>query len=148
MQPDCLKGRVVCETIIGDMHLKDLLGSMVRVGYRIPVSDFYLVLHGLQIAALKALQWINQSLINVPCNSCRHIATVPARRKSGVPPTTFTCAVRVYSDRTRQRHNGGVKHNALDLEHILVNRSIQTGSVASKNVYNRDAVDLTLARPV
>ena len=31
----------------GDMHLKDLLGSFVRVGYRIPVPDFYLVLHGL-----------------------------------------------------------------------------------------------------
>ena len=28
------------------MHLKDLLGSFVRVGYRIPVPDFYLVLHG------------------------------------------------------------------------------------------------------
>ena len=26
-----------------DMHLKDLLGSIVRVGYRIPVPDFYLV---------------------------------------------------------------------------------------------------------
>ena len=30
------------------MHLKDLLGSIVRVGYRIPVPDFYLVLHGLR----------------------------------------------------------------------------------------------------
>ena len=30
------------------MHLKDLLGSFVRVGYRIPVPDFYLVLHGLR----------------------------------------------------------------------------------------------------
>ena len=28
------------------MHLKDLLGSFVKVGYRIPVPDFYLVLHG------------------------------------------------------------------------------------------------------
>ena len=27
---------------------KDLLGSFVRVGYRIPVPDFYLVLHGLR----------------------------------------------------------------------------------------------------
>ena len=27
MQPDCLKGRVVCETVYGDMHLKDLVGS-------------------------------------------------------------------------------------------------------------------------
>ena len=29
------------------MHLKDLLGSIARVGYRIPVPDFYLVLYGL-----------------------------------------------------------------------------------------------------
>ena len=38
---------VVCGTVYGDMHLKDLLGSMVRVGYCIPVPDFYLVLHGI-----------------------------------------------------------------------------------------------------
>ena len=57
-------------------------------------------------------------------------------------------AIMVYSDRTRQRHNDGVKHNALVLEHMLVNRCIQTGRVASKNLYNRDAVILTLARPV
>ena len=44
----CLKGRVVCGTVYGEMHLKDLLGSFVRVGYRIPVPDFYLVLHGLR----------------------------------------------------------------------------------------------------
>ena len=56
--------------------------------------------------------------------------------------------LRVYSDRTRQRQNDGVKHYALDLEHMLVNRSIQTGRVASKNLYNKDAVVLTLARPV
>ena len=48
VQPDCLKGRVVCGTVYGDMHLKNLLGSFVRVGYRIPVPDFYLVLHGLR----------------------------------------------------------------------------------------------------
>ena len=30
------------------LHLKDLLGSFVRVGCRIPVPDFYLVLHGLR----------------------------------------------------------------------------------------------------
>ena len=48
VQPDCLKGRVVCGTVYGDMHLKDLLGSFVRVGYRIPFPDFYLVLHGLR----------------------------------------------------------------------------------------------------
>ena len=48
VQPDCLKGRVVCGTVYGDMHLKDLLGSFVRVGYRILVPDFYQVLHGLR----------------------------------------------------------------------------------------------------
>ena len=47
VQPDCLKGRVVCGPVYGDMHLKDL-GSFVRAGYRIPVPDFYLVLHGLR----------------------------------------------------------------------------------------------------
>ena len=52
---------------------------------------------------------------------------------------------RVYSDRTRQRQNDGVKHKVLDLEYMLVNRGIQTGRVASKNLYNRDAVDLTLS---
>ena len=48
----------------------------------------------------------------------------------------------------RQRQNDGVKHYARDFEHTLVNRSIQTGRVASKKLYNRDAVVLTLARPV
>ena len=48
VQPDCLKGQVVCGTVYGDMHFKDLLGSIVRVGYCIPVPDFYLVLHGLR----------------------------------------------------------------------------------------------------
>ena len=43
----CRPIRVVCGTVYGDMLLKDLLGSFVRVGYRIPVPDFYLVLHGL-----------------------------------------------------------------------------------------------------
>ena len=41
-------GRVVCGTVYGDMHLKDLLESIVRIGYRIPVPDFYLVLYGLR----------------------------------------------------------------------------------------------------
>ena len=48
VQPNCLKDRVVCGTVYGDMHLKDLLGSIVRVGYPIPAPDFYLVLHGLR----------------------------------------------------------------------------------------------------
>ena len=47
VQPDYLKGRVVCGTVYGDMHLKDVLGLILRVGYCIPVPDFYLVLHGL-----------------------------------------------------------------------------------------------------
>ena len=46
--PDCLKGRAVFGTVYGDMHLKDLLGSIVRVGYRTPIPDFYLVLHRLR----------------------------------------------------------------------------------------------------
>ena len=48
VQPDCLKGRVVCGTVYGNMHFKDILGSFARVGYCIPVLDFYLVLHGLR----------------------------------------------------------------------------------------------------
>ena len=39
VQPDCLKGQVVCGTVYGEMHLKNLLGSFVRVGYRIPFPD-------------------------------------------------------------------------------------------------------------
>ena len=46
VQPDCLKGRVVFGTVYGAMHLKDFLGSIARVGYCIPVPDFYLELHG------------------------------------------------------------------------------------------------------
>ena len=40
VQPDCLKSRVVCGSVYGDIHLKDLLGSIVRVGYCIPVPNF------------------------------------------------------------------------------------------------------------
>ena len=25
-EPDCIKGRIVCETVYGDMYFKDLLG--------------------------------------------------------------------------------------------------------------------------
>ena len=46
------KGWVVCGTVCGDMRLKDLLRSIISVGYCIPVLDFYLVLH---FAAGKAL---------------------------------------------------------------------------------------------
>ena len=45
MKSDCIKGRAVCETVFGDMHYKDLLGSIAIVGYFVPVPDFYLVLH-------------------------------------------------------------------------------------------------------
>ena len=30
VQPYCLEGRVVCGTVYGDMHFKDLLGSIVH----------------------------------------------------------------------------------------------------------------------
>ena len=46
VQPDCLKGRVVCGTAYGDMHFKDLLASIAGIWYCIPVPDFYLLLHG------------------------------------------------------------------------------------------------------
>ena len=62
MQPNCLKGRVVCGTVYGDTHLNYLLGSFTRVGYSIPVPDFYLGLHGCRKITL---QWSNQSLINL-----------------------------------------------------------------------------------
>ena len=65
--------------------------------------------------------------------------------------TTYACilgGVRVYSHRTRQRQFEAAKHNALIVEHMFVNRSIETGRVASKILYNKDAVDLTLVRPV
>ena len=45
--------------LYGDMHLKDLLGSFVRVGYRIPVLDFYLVLHGLRCRKSTIIQIMN-----------------------------------------------------------------------------------------
>ena len=48
VQHDCLKGWVVCGTVYGDMHLKDLVGSITRVRYCISVLDFHLVLHGLR----------------------------------------------------------------------------------------------------
>ena len=43
-----VKGLGLKQTGYGEMHLKDLLGSFVRVGYRIPFPDFNLVLHGLR----------------------------------------------------------------------------------------------------
>ena len=46
MQSDCVKCKVVCGAVYGDLHCKDLLGSITRVGDSIPVPDFFLVLHG------------------------------------------------------------------------------------------------------
>ena len=63
VQPNCLKGRVVCGTVYGEMHLKDLLGSFVRVGYRIPVPEFCLVLHGLRCGK-KHYNGLNQAKPN------------------------------------------------------------------------------------
>ena len=40
VQLDCLKGRVVCGTVYGEMHLKDLMGSIAKEGYCIPVPVF------------------------------------------------------------------------------------------------------------
>ena len=48
VQHDWLKGRVVFGTVYGDMHYKDLLGSIVRIGFCILVPDLYLVLHDLR----------------------------------------------------------------------------------------------------
>ena len=44
----CVKGRVVCGTVYGDMHYKDLLGSIEKSRVLYPVPDFYLVLHVLR----------------------------------------------------------------------------------------------------
>ena len=45
VQPDCGKVWVVCGTVYGDVNYKDLLGSIARVVYCIPVLNFYLVLY-------------------------------------------------------------------------------------------------------
>ena len=42
------KIRASHEGLLHSSTLKDLLVSFVRVGYRIPVPDFYIVLHGLR----------------------------------------------------------------------------------------------------
>ena len=50
MQPDCVKtkGLECVLNSLRDMHYKDHLGLSVRVGYCIPVQDFYLELHELR----------------------------------------------------------------------------------------------------
>ena len=73
------------------MHLKDLLGSFVRVGYRILVPDFYLVLHGLSLLKkhynglnqtkpsmtltepILYLQWCSWGISNVQATSCQRV---------------------------------------------------------------------------
>ena len=47
-------------------HLKDHLGSIARVGYCIPVPDFYLVLHGLRCQK----STITDKSINLSTLSC------------------------------------------------------------------------------
>ena len=59
----CLKDRVVCGTVYGEMHLKDLMGSFVRVGYRIPVPDFYLVLYGLHCRKSTIMDYTKPNLV-------------------------------------------------------------------------------------
>ena len=56
--------------------------------------------------------------------------------------------IRVYSDWTRLRQFYGVKHDAMDLEHMFIKRSIHAGRAALEFLYNSDAVVSTLARPV
>ena len=53
------KGQVVCGTVYGDIHYNDLLVTIERVGHRIPVLDFYVVLHGLRCQ--KAIQCIKRA---------------------------------------------------------------------------------------
>ena len=46
VQPDCIKGQVVCGTVNWDKICYNLLGSIAEVGYHIAVPDFYLMLYG------------------------------------------------------------------------------------------------------
>ena len=47
--------------VYGEMHYKDILRSVARVGYCIPVPDFYLVLHGLWCQKNTLMKLSNQS---------------------------------------------------------------------------------------
>ena len=51
------------QKVYGEMHLKDLLGSFVRVGYRIPVPYFYLVLHGLRCRKSTIMDQTKQKVV-------------------------------------------------------------------------------------
>ena len=81
VQPDCLKGWVMYGTVYGDMHLKNLLGSIVRVGYHIPVPDFYLVLHGLRCRK-STINGLNQTKPNCKIDLTLHLCL--ARNKIDV----------------------------------------------------------------
>ena len=59
------KDQEVCETVYGDMHLKDLLRSIIREGYCIPVLDFYLLLYGLRSTNQSTNQQIHIKLYNI-----------------------------------------------------------------------------------
>ena len=66
-------------------------------------------------------------LMNFP--SIRYIASDTRRTcilSSQAEHSIARCNFRVYSDWMRQRQCDGVKHDALVLEHMLVNRSIHT----------------------
>ena len=69
---ECLKSRVVCGTVYGDMHHKDLLGSIARVKYCILIPHFYPVMHDLR--KKQSYKLINQLIIN----DKGHIAMKPA----------------------------------------------------------------------
>ena len=56
------KGWIGSGTVYGDMHYKDLLGTMVRVGHCIPVSDFLSRATWLSIPNKHCNGLINQSI--------------------------------------------------------------------------------------
>ena len=58
VQPNYLNGWLACGTVYGDMHCKDPLGSIVRVGYCFPVPDFYLVLQSCRWGKKHSNGWI------------------------------------------------------------------------------------------
>ena len=61
--PHCLKGWVLHGTVYGGMYtLKISWLSIIRVGYSIPVSYFYLVLHGRHWRKMHSNGLINQSI--------------------------------------------------------------------------------------
>ena len=59
-----VKGQVVCGTVYGYIHYKNLLGSIVRERYCIPFLDFSLVLHW-PLMLKKHSNWLIDQLINL-----------------------------------------------------------------------------------